>query len=75
MRMAPSLRTLFDDERRDILDQSLQQFLSESELYIKQLDSTKGRKCGPTWPINKEDNENEIEVIGNLILLSNHYIH
>ena len=75
MRMAPSLRTIFDEERKETLDQSLCQLQSESELYIKQLNFSKGRKCGSTWPINKEDNENEVEVIGKALSCNYYFIH
>ena len=75
MRMAPSLRTIFDEERKETLDQSLCQLQSESELYIKQLNFSKGRKCGSTWPINKEDNENEVEVIGKALSCNYYFNH
>ena len=63
--MAPSLRSLFDDERKKILDESIHQYLPKSKLYIQRLQFSKGAKWGPTWAITK-DTENDIEIIGNL---------
>merc|ERR1712071_653237 len=62
MKMAPSLRSLFDDERKKILDESIHQYLPKSKLYIQRLQFSKGAKWGPTWAITK-DTENDIEII------------
>lgn len=64
MKLAPILRTEFDSVRQDILDGILKNPVSSKENRHPYRGS-KGRKCGATWPINKD---NDVEVIGNLYI-------
>jgi len=61
MKLAPLVRSDFDEKRRDSCDQSIGQTRPKSELYLSLLKGKRGRKSGPTWPLNKDQ---DVEVIG-----------
>lgn len=61
MKLAPILRTEFDSVRQEILDDTLRKSSQSYKLDKFQFKKIPGRKCGPTWPLNKD---NDVEVIG-----------
>lgn len=61
MKLAPILRTEFDSGRQEILDDVLRNTSQSHKLDKLLYKNRTGRKCGPTWPLNKD---NDVEVIG-----------
>lgn len=59
MKLAPIVRTEFDSVRQQVLDQVL--LKSSVKINKLQYRDTKGRKSGPTWPLNKDS---DVELIG-----------
>lgn len=65
MKLAPIVRTEFTLTRQEILDQALQKSSSSSvKTDLLLYKSNKGKKSGPTWPLNKD---NDVEMIGSKI--------
>ncbi len=61
MKLAPTVRTEFDTPRKENLEQILQKSKPTTELNPRQYRENKGRSCGATWPLDKD---NDVEVIG-----------
>lgn len=65
MRLAPLVRTQFDSQRREELDDVLNKKSETTSLNIFDLNFKPGRKSGPTWPVTREaEMENDVEIIG-----------
>ena len=64
MKLAPNIRTGFDSPRKDYLEQILQKSKPTVELNLMHYRENRGRSCGATWPLNKD---NDVEVIGKSI--------
>lgn len=65
MKLAPLVRTEFDQQRREELDKVLKKGneLPSSNISIMNLKS--GRKTDATWPLTRENEmDNEVEVVG-----------
>ena len=65
MKLAPTVRTEFDSHRKEYLEQILQKSKTTVELNLLKYRENRGRSCGATWPLNKD---NDVEVIGKFIL-------
>ena len=61
MKLAPTVRTEFDSVRQEKLDKTLKNPVAIKEINRPPYKGNKGRKCGATWPINKD---NDVEIIG-----------
>ena len=72
MKLAPLVRTEFDLQRREELDNVLNK-QSELPPNIFPLNLKCGRKTGPTWPLTRQNEmDNEVEVIGTTITNPHH---
>ncbi|XP_046441140.1 chromatin assembly factor 1 subunit A-like [Daphnia pulex] len=64
MKLAPTVRTEFDTLRKENFEQILQKSKPTTELNPRQYIENRGRSCGATWPLDKDNENNDVEVIG-----------
>lgn len=62
MKLAPRVRTDFDEARRAILDEALET-AEEVEVSCRQFKDCR-RVSGPTWPVVVDNPDNDVECIG-----------